>query len=458
MIKFQRNYKFIYTAPATDTDEVIDIEIKYPLTIEFDIKRDVDSQTNTAEFKIYNLAKSTREQIFQDKYYINRKCFVEFYAGYGDNMPLIFKGQVLEAYFGDEGTEIVSNIKCVDYDIIQSYTNATFEVGTPKKDVLAQISKDMPNCKLVNVGKLEGNLSTPLVISDYSFIALNQLTGGHVFIDNGVINMLQDNEALKDVVIPKITDETGLLRSPTRVATQVEVDCIFSPEIIVGQLIEIESEKAPIYNGQFKVIGVHHQGTISGAICGEVTTTLDLFIGALLPNSNAMWTGVYSQEPLSVVEGSKVSPVTKEILSSLHEVRQYLIKNGTPPNQKITHNINWREVLFKYSEQGEVPSIAVLSNLYTVATRLQEFLDKYYRGNKITITSGWRSRKYNPTVGGASNSAHIRGMALDFCIAGVPTYYVYKNFRPFWGGRTYNGGGWIHCDIDYSKGNIANDR
>lgn len=458
MIKFQRNYKLVYTAPATDTEDVIDIEIKYPLTIEFDIKRNTFAQSNTAKFKIYNLGASTRNQIYQDKYYINRLCFVEFYAGYGDNMPLIFKGKVMEAYYNDEGTEIVTNIKCLDNDIIQSYTNATFEAGTPKKDVLTIISKDMKNCRLVNVGSLEGNLQTPLVVNDFSFVAINKLTGGHVFIDNGVINMLQDNEVLKDVVIPKLSDESGLLRSPTRAGTQVEVDCIFSPEIIVGQLVEIESKKAPIYNGQFKVVGIHHQGTISGTVCGEVKTTLDLFIGALLPNSNSKWTGVYAQQPLSTVEGTKVTPVTNEVLSSIQEVRQYLIKHGTPPNQKITQNISWKEVLLNYSKQGSVPSISVLSNLYTVATKLQGFLDKYYRGNKVTITSGWRSRSYNPTVGGASNSPHIRGMALDFCIPGTPTYYVYRNFRPYWGGRTYNGGGWIHCDIDYGKGNIANDR
>ena len=42
---------------------------------------------------------------------------------------------------------------------------------------------------------------------------------------------------------------------------------------------EINSKINPIYNGQFKVDGIKHSGTISGAVGGECKTSLDLFLG-----------------------------------------------------------------------------------------------------------------------------------------------------------------------------------
>ena len=218
---------------------------------------------------------------------------------------------------------------------------------------------------------------------------------------------------------------------------------IFEPRITVGQLVEIESSTASIFDGQFKVIGIHHAGIISGAVAGEARTTLNLFIGALIPNSNQIFTGVGVTEPLSEVKGiGNVTPVSKEVLSSIREVRAYLIKNNRVPDKKITHGIKWANVLLNYSKQGEVPSMSVLVNLYGVATQLQNFVDKFYPGNRIVINSGWRSQSYNTTIPGAApRSAHILGKALDFNIPGQTLYYVYQNIRKYWSGWFYMGNG-----------------
>lgn len=44
--------------------------------------------------------------------------------------------------------------------------------------------------------------------------------------------------------------------------------------------------------------------------------------------------------------------------------------------------------------------------------QLQEF--RYWYGRPITITSGYRTVKFNKKVGGASNSMHLQGLAVDF--------------------------------------------
>ena len=464
-MKFGRNWKLVYIVPLVKEDGTLDkdnaerVTIGYPLKIELNIERAVFSQTNRASFSVYNLGLSTRNKIFQDKYNINRWCFVEFYAGYGDNMPLLFKGKVWTAYSEKVGVDVVTSIEAMDTDVIQSYSNVTFEVGTERKEVLQRLVADMPNITLGSVGKLGEPLDSRLVVSDKTFLAIDNLTGGHAFVDGDKLHVLNNNEVLGDVSVYKITSETGLLGTPRRQEAQLEIDCVFTPEITVGQMIEIESTTAPAqFNGQYKVIGIHHTGVISGAECGTLTTTLNLFVGALLPNSNFLFTKVFD-EPNSEVVGDTIKILTDKEAQTIQEVYRYLLKNGKPPETKITRSIYWKQVLLNYNKQGVTPSIAVLSNLYLVASSLQKFLDIYYPSAKIVITSGWRSSSYNASIKGAApNSLHIQGKAIDFYIN--PLYQVYQYFSQYWSaGYKYMGNGFIHCDIgSTSVRGIANDR
>lgn len=41
-------------------------------------------------------------------------------------------------------------------------------------------------------------------------------------------------------------------------------------------------------------------------------------------------------------------------------------------------------------------------------------------GVPVTLISGWRSEKHNAAVGGAPRSLHLRGLAFDVRIAGLP--------------------------------------
>ena len=460
MIKFQRNYKLIYTVPDDEEGEgPIDITIRYPFTLEFDVDRNTFANANKASFRIYNLAESTRKKIFQDAFNINRFVFVELYAGYGTNLPLIFTGRVMQAYHSKQGTDIITEIQAVDNDIVQSYSSKSFQAGTSKKDIVTSLVEDMPNTQLGAIGTLDGTIDRQAIFEDGTFSAISRLTGGNVFIDLGKLNVLNPNEVLGDVGIYKITSYTGLLGTPQRRDASLELDMVFAPEIAVGQLVEISSRVNKEYNGQYKVCGIHHHGVISGSICGEAITTVSLFIGPLLPNADSMFTGVSSQQPLSTVKNDKVEPLTVSEANTVRQVRQYLITNGKPPPTKITRSIAWSEALYKYAQQREVPSLTVLSNLYSVAKQLQSFVDKFYSSGKVIITSGWRASAYNRSIGGTSRSAHIEGKAFDFVISGTQLNKVYQNLKLVWGGRRYYlGRGFIHADIAYEKGPIARDK
>jgi hypothetical protein len=130
---------------------------------------------------------------------------------------------------------------------------------------------------------------------------LREMTGGGVFIDNGIVNCLGDNECLQPQGIPIIDDSAGLLGTPTREQSILTLDMIFEPRVVVGQIILVNSSTGgqqilfdnlgnPIglaanagtvtnFNGYYKVNSVKHRGMISGAVCGDAVTSLRMFVG-----------------------------------------------------------------------------------------------------------------------------------------------------------------------------------
>jgi len=77
-------------------------------------------------------------------------------------------------------------------------------------------------------------------------------------------------------------------------------------------------------------------------------------------------------------------------------------------------------------------------------------------GKPVIINSGFRCSSHNARVGGAANSRHIKGDAVDFVVKGVETEQVYKFVLSRWGEHPYGiatkrnktnpFGGFVHID------------
>lgn len=286
--------------------------VEYPITCKFNVVRGVLSDSNKATIQLYNLAPKTRNQIFQDQYtYDSEKWkYVHLEAGWNGAMSLIFKGRILQAYSFKSGgqTDVITEIQAVALDIFDCYSSHTFAAGTTSKDALKTLASDMPNVTLGNIGTLEGTFQTPTTFDGTSMSQINKLTGGHAFVDNGVLNVLMNNEVL-DVPAPVISDSTTLLETPMRRDANLEVKTLFLPDLTVGQLVEVKSEVQTQFNGQYKLVGFTHDCLISPTQAGTRTTQLTLWIGPLLPGTNIALTGGAAPVQFSKVKGEEVSPV-----------------------------------------------------------------------------------------------------------------------------------------------------
>ncbi len=95
-------------------------------------------------------------------------------------------------------------------------------------------------------------------------------------------------------------------------------------------------------------------------------------------------------------------------------------------------NFTWAEATKNGSRMPASKDIVV--NILKIADTMQDIRELF--GNRsITVTSWYRDPISNRRVGGASQSRHITGGAVDFKVAGVSTAEVQRRLDPWWGSR-----------------------
>lgn len=277
--KLNRRYRLLI-----NTDQGI-VEITDPLTLKFTVNRGIFSSLNSGKFMIYNLAAKTRNKLFQDKYKMKGDSLlyksIILQAGYNE-LPTIFKGNLLESYSFRRGGDIIQQIESLDgiFGQLNSFTNLTLKKGTTFNEALDKISNDFTNLKKGVFSNFDKIFKKPFSIFGNSFDEIKKFIQDEadVFIDNEKVSILKKNEGVVGQ-IQLINSESGLLGTPMRRNTFLQVEMIFEPRLTIGQFVEIKSEINPAYNGQYKIVGITHDGTISGAISDDLKTTLQLFLG-----------------------------------------------------------------------------------------------------------------------------------------------------------------------------------
>lgn len=435
VIENQCIWRMFVTYINKDTLKPETLKIEYPLTVDFNITKRIDGNTATATFRIYNLAPSTRANIYQERFNTGVKKLVTFEAGYGAETE-VFKGYIQEAYSERQGVDMITTIEAWDIGLCEQCIAVTFEAGTTFKDAYKNIASQVKDLAIGEIGELNGTFKTPVTFLGTPLEILNKITNYHTFVDNGTVKTLQNNECI-DVPVHVIQSESGLLGTPIFRGGQITVRSIFQPEIKIGQLYEIKSVTSSNFDGTYKVCGFTHSGTISGATAGQRITEINLLVGAILPNSNYIITGNF-ETGFKKVKLEEVTPVNNSYGASVEEVYRYIRDTkGDVPNKQITSNINWREMLVNNNQKSDIYNEAtreILYNVKTKAEQLQSHLNQYFNGKKVKIVSGWRTRANNASVGGKTGkNGHLYGNAIDFGIVGYSSQQLFNVFNSTWG-------------------------
>jgi hypothetical protein len=278
----------VETAPDA-RGESTNITIPDHCTIEFAISRQSLSSSQRGTFNIKGLAPEERDAIFKDRFNTADVRAIQFYAGYGTFAPLIFNGQVFQAYSEKpEGApEVTTSIDAFDGGFQQTngftsgwgVPNQAIPPGTSAADVINQLGASLPYISGPPiVGSFPQENLRHEVLFGNTWSLIQAKCGGVAVIDNATVKALNLNEAI-DMAIPLINSDTGLLGSPRRSGYLVEWDTLFEPRLTLFQLVEIQSLVNPKFNGTFKVMGFTHRGTISPAVAGDNRTTFSVLFG-----------------------------------------------------------------------------------------------------------------------------------------------------------------------------------
>lgn len=285
MLKKQRNYRAVFEigerkdGKRYPTDELV---IKPPFTVMFETDTGINNtSSNKAILQFINLSEDNKTLLWLDVWNRTRKyVHLDLYAGYGDNMPLIFSGYLFSctSYKVGGSTEFITEmVSQTGHHLLRyGYLNATFVKGTRLADIVKIATNDG---EFGHVGYITPDIS-PLK-RDKTFIGQpldliqREYNGYNIFVTNEEINILGDRDVVPGEV-QVLSDKSGLLGSPRRGTGYIECDIIFEPQLKAGQAVILNSTTLPWMNRAYKITKVAHKVTISPNVCERAVTTVTM--------------------------------------------------------------------------------------------------------------------------------------------------------------------------------------
>jgi hypothetical protein len=267
------------------------IEPKSGFTINFDITRNTQSEANTGNFTITNLARATMEELFQDRIenisQLDNQKFrkVIFEVGYNGDLETVFEGDLLSGVPDKQQTETLFKMECRDSALgfYQSFVNISYNAETTKEELVKLIANEMKGVVVGTIIMIDGKtqMGKGGAITGKPFFEIQKLTKNTAFIDNGILNILPIKNKIRNYIV-QITPNL-LTSTPKRDGINaILVPLLFAPDIKVKDAVNLKSNTAPQFDGEYLVIGIKHSGTISEVVDGKNETTL--FLNASLLN------------------------------------------------------------------------------------------------------------------------------------------------------------------------------
>lgn len=254
----------------------------HELKIAFSISKGVSSTQNSGEIKIWNLGADTRQALGKELDDITLE------AGYfppsgGNNVGIIFKGQMRDIEHRREEDDIVTTLTCGEGD--KAFRNAviskSYPAGTEVKTVLDDISAE-----LEKEGITRGEIKLPDTVQPFKrpyavcgtckneMDILSRTKDFYWSVQNGTLEVIPGNGYIGGVVL--LSPQTGLIDTPAITDNGVKARALLNPEIRPNRRVQIDSQTLEMNseNNQFRVgectyAGDNRDGDFTVSFTGE---------------------------------------------------------------------------------------------------------------------------------------------------------------------------------------------
>ena len=219
-------------------NKIIEID---KLKIKFDIKKSRTREQNKATIEIYNLNETTRANIK------NEGVTVELYAGYADDVGLIFRGDIREVSHKKTNADIITTITAGDGDnaLRKSSINVTMPKSSSLKKHIIELASKLEGIKIgkiVGIDGLEGNKRATTFVGSVRD-ELDRLAIKYDFsytIENHIFNLVRNRQhtGLSEV----ISVESGMIEAPVATEKGVDVKTLLNNNLKCNDLFRLEAK------------------------------------------------------------------------------------------------------------------------------------------------------------------------------------------------------------------------
>ncbi len=187
------------------------------LRISFDIEKTNEKSANNAKVLIYNLNESNKSLLKTKE-----DLSLTLEVGYGDNLDLLFTGDIVRSTTQRRGPDFVSTIEIDDGDeaLTRAKLEKSYEAGTNLKTVVQDALQSMKDAGQVVIGSIS-SIKDDIAQNGFSASGLASSIVEQITSKQGLEFSIQDNEtqileASEDTGEEAIvlTPSTGLIGSP----------------------------------------------------------------------------------------------------------------------------------------------------------------------------------------------------------------------------------------------------
>lgn len=259
------------------------------LRIIFDISKDLTSETNKSNLKIYNMSDENRTKVEV------ADLKVEIYAGYERNggAVKVFSGTVIQAFSKDTGKDVVTELRLSDGQVALRDTllSLSYAPGTSGNRIIDAIASGMGLSVVFGKGATFGSMQ-----NGYSYVgngaeAMNEIcygSGCDWSIQNNILQVILAGGVTSDKGLV-FSAASGLIGSPERIIKSNpkedketpkrkrkrkkgrekpqkqagwKIKTLLSPSVNCGDMVKVESR---MITSWFRVESLKHNGDSHGA-------------------------------------------------------------------------------------------------------------------------------------------------------------------------------------------------
>lgn len=233
------------------------------LNIQFNVTKSSNSVGGEANIMIANLPMEEAINIttllssFEN---VNKRKKVRLSAGYGDDIGVIFTGDVVHAEPISEPPDIWLNIDArIGYFDNTKVISYTIKDKTPVKEVASKVANwlDLPLNWLSTTNKVV-NLFHASGSAGQLIQKLNELGDIFAFSDGESLNIIDSNPKITKTTV--LSKESGMIGIPKIDNNSIRVTMLLNNSLQLGQTITIKSDLIPAINGNYWIFTLTHSG------------------------------------------------------------------------------------------------------------------------------------------------------------------------------------------------------